>query len=546
MRLRICRSNARSVFVNETQTCLNMCLSSRCGDPSDCSSFCESYVTWSLKISVVPAWRFFTTASSLLFCPKANPISFAIISHRARPRRRSEAHAVLSARMDVEALLREDDDDVLTDIDMTPPEMETDLVDFEDMPLVPEPLATKTEFVPTGFSDRAVAVAVADKFEPVQTHHQGPVADVTSTFGDGKGFETRSSDGPIETGARQPRCGDGFGFGDAAASPAASAKRTHETVSPMQVEEDTVDGGFFEGDEDLVDDELRKEDRGRNVAGSASCSGGGAQDGNLQNKNTLDDDDDADAEMRDQHTFVPLEPNEVKLAERICRRVDEPKKHLVRLLIKTFGAGLADGALKTTEAAFAEAKKQSRNKNKSASDKKAFLLDSGLCFFAGDNGHQGRVSHGKQGATSTSRVTPTNQTKTQELKKRSPGGVFIWVLKQRAPAAEFKNVMKRSAEIDKLLRKQMEAKDLDGDGGGRARKRVRLNAHTAGHSGNVNQGKGGRFGDPKGGGGGGRFGAPGARGNGFGVSGSAGTPNTEKPKTETTTRTSNTAYAEDV
>ena len=46
------------------------------------------------------------------------------------------------------------------------------------------------------------------------------------------------------------------------------------------------------------------------------------------------------------HTFVPLEPEEVRLAERICRRVDEPKKHLVRLLVAAFGAALAEGALR--------------------------------------------------------------------------------------------------------------------------------------------------------------------------------------------------------
>ena len=54
-------------------------------------------------------------------------------------------------------------------------------------------------------------------------------------------------------------------------------------------------------------------------------------------------DDVPDEEMRDRHTFVPLEPEEVRLAERICRRVDEPKKHLVRLLVAAFGAALAEG-----------------------------------------------------------------------------------------------------------------------------------------------------------------------------------------------------------
>ena len=60
------------------------------------------------------------------------------------------------------------------------------------------------------------------------------------------------------------------------------------------------------------------------------------------------DEGEVDMEMRDQHTFVPLEPDEVKLVEHICRRVNEPKKHLVRLLVKNFGATLAQGALDET------------------------------------------------------------------------------------------------------------------------------------------------------------------------------------------------------
>ena len=59
-------------------------------------------------------------------------------------------------------------------------------------------------------------------------------------------------------------------------------------------------------------------------------------------------DDDDDEEMRDQHTFVPLEESEVVLAERICRRLREHKKHLVRLLIAQFGAALCEGALEET------------------------------------------------------------------------------------------------------------------------------------------------------------------------------------------------------
>ena len=44
-------------------------------------------------------------------------------------------------------------------------------------------------------------------------------------------------------------------------------------------------------------------------------------------------------------------------------------------------------------------------------------------------------------------------------RRRHAGGVFIRVLRSRAPEKEFKAVLRRSAEIDKALRKQMEARD---------------------------------------------------------------------------------------
>ena len=44
-------------------------------------------------------------------------------------------------------------------------------------------------------------------------------------------------------------------------------------------------------------------------------------------------------------------------------------------------------------------------------------------------------------------------------RRRTPGGVFIRVLRSRAPEKEFKAALRRSAEIDKALRKQMEARD---------------------------------------------------------------------------------------
>ena len=120
--------------------------------------------------------------------------------------------------------------------------------------------------------------------------------------------------------------------------------------------------------------------------------------------------------MRDQHTFVPLEESEVVLAERICRRLREHKKHLVRLLIAQFGAALCEGALEET-------------------------------IRVEKNGGSFVTLDGAGG-----------------VRRRLPGGVFIATVKSRAPPVEFKAVMKRAAEIDKRLKKQLEARGPPGEG----------------------------------------------------------------------------------
>lgn len=191
--------------------------------------------------------------------------------------------------------------------------------------------------------------------------------------------------------------------------------------------------------------------------------------------NTAGDDD--DEEMRDQHTFVPLEESEVVLAEHICRKVREHKKHLVRLLIKQFGSALCEGALKETMRIERE----------------------GGSFVTLD------------GAGGT--------------RRRLPGGVFIMTMKQRAPAVDFKAVMKRSGEIDKALKKQLEARGpapprkrtkVDhqslggggggGRGGGRGRGGVRGGRERGRRGGRGGRGRGGREGGREGGRGGGRTG----------------------------------------
>ena len=170
--------------------------------------------------------------------------------------------------------------------------------------------------------------------------------------------------------------------------------------------------------------------------------------------NTAGDDD--DEEMRDQHTFVPLEESEVVLAEHICRKVREHKKHLVRLLIKQFGSALCEGALKETMRIERE----------------------GGSFVTLD------------GAGGT--------------RRRLPGGVFIMTMKQRAPAVDFKAVMKRSGEIDKALKKQLEAR-----GPAPPRKRTKVDHQSLGGGGGRGRGRGGRGGRERG-----RRGGRGGRGRG--------------------------------
>ena len=157
------------------------------------------------------------------------------------------------------------------------------------------------------------------------------------------------------------------------------------------------------------------------------------------------DDDDGDEEMRDQHTFVPLEESEVVLAERICRRLREHKKHLVRLLIAQFGTALCEGALEET-----------------------IRVEKNGGSFVRLDGNGG-------------------------VRRRLPGGVFIATVKSRAPAVEFKAVMRRSAEIDKLLKKQLEARGPVVSGAMSARKRPRVSVlERVGDGGDLGKGTRGR------------------------------------------------------
>ena len=304
--------------------------------------------------------------------------------------------------MDVEALLEEDEDDVLEDIDMSQPGMSQDLVDFEDMTPVPSPARRETGGVPT--PGRAGAPSQANAAPP----------------------SVAAPDG--NRGVRVPP--------DALAMDAdAVAGEEADAVA-------AADGG---------------------LGGLGGVSRPARPDLLVP-----------DEEMRDQHTFVPLEPEEVRLAERICRRVDEPKKHLVRLLVGAFGAALAEGALRETERAFEADRRRRREKRTTANLRKTTTTTTTAAtrrtsdeddvrktaedIDMSDNSRESDPRE-EEGGSRESDLVYFDPGDGGPPRRRTPGGVFIRVLRSRAPEKEFKAALRRSAEIDKALRKQMEARD---------------------------------------------------------------------------------------
>ena len=328
--------------------------------------------------------------------------------------------------MDAAAILAQEEDD-LEDFDLSQG-MSQDLVDYEDMSPLPSP-AKPVAGVPTA-STAAVATAPA-----APAGAPAPAAPIDDDR------DLLALEAEIDAAA------------DAAAAPERAGKRARSPApEPMDADEHQH--------QHQHQHEPRAEAPALDDANPPRAPLDAPDD-------TLADDTLADVEMRDQHTFVPLEPAEVVLVERICRRVREPKKHLVRLLVKQFGSALAEGALRETERVERE----------------------GGSFFEADG---------------------------KPPRRRSPGGTFIAVVKSRAPEADFKRVMRRSAEIDKLLRKQREASD-GGRGPPQKRRRVGIEARLEGLGGD----EGGIDATARGGGGG-RGGGRGrgrSRGRGRGAGG---------------------------
>ena len=197
--------------------------------------------------------------------------------------------------MDAAAVLAQEEDD-LEDFDLSQG-MSEDLVDYEDMSPLPSP-AKPDSGVPTASTARASAAPIDDDRDLIALEAEIDVAAAAAADAD-------------------------------AAAPERAGKRARSpTPEPMDADEHQHDA---RAEAPALDDA---------VPPRAPVD---APD------DTLADDTLADVEMRDQHTYVPLESAEVVLVERICRRVREPKKHLVRLLVKQFGSALAEGALRETE-----------------------------------------------------------------------------------------------------------------------------------------------------------------------------------------------------
>ena len=306
--------------------------------------------------------------------------------------------------MDVEALLEEDEDDVLEDIDMSQPGMSQDLVDFEDMTPVPSPARRETGGVPT--PGRAGAPSQAN-----------------------------------------------------AAPPSVAAPDGNRGVFRVPPDALAMDADAVAGEE-------------ADAVAAADFRGLGGVSRPARPDLLVPDE-----EMRDQHTFVPLEPEEVRLAERICRRVDEPKKHLVRLLVGAFGAALAEGALRETERAFEADRRRRREKRMTANRRKTTTTTTTTAATRRTSGHEDDVRktavedidmsnnsresdpREEEGGSRESDLVYFDPGDGGPPRRRTPGGVFIRVLRSRAPEKEFKAALRRSAEIDKALRKQMEARD---------------------------------------------------------------------------------------
>ena len=119
-----------------------------------------------------------------------------------------------------------------------------------------------------------------------------------------------------------------------------------------------------------------------------------------------------DAEKPHDPAFIALAPEDLRCAEHICKLIEEPKRHLIRILIQTFGRDAASAALKETL---------------------RLEKDGGSRYEAGCEG-------------------------SGEWKRRTKAGCFIHVFKRDADAGKIARAFARSKEVDKALRAKKKAK----------------------------------------------------------------------------------------
>jgi len=107
-------------------------------------------------------------------------------------------------------------------------------------------------------------------------------------------------------------------------------------------------------------------------------------------------------------SYVELSREELRCAEHVCRAIDEPKKHLIRILIHALGRDAASAALKET----LRIEKQ-----------------------GGSLYEEGREGSGV-------------------WKRRTKAGCFLHCLKRDGDAGKIAKAFARSKEVDKALKKQ--------------------------------------------------------------------------------------------
>ena len=178
-----------------------------------------------------------------------------------------------------------------------------------------------------------------------------------------------------------------------------------------------ADDGEIDDEEELID----YEDMDIAVGGGATRVEGGKdvdgaddaiEEGELEDASAVQSPPPMDVERPDDPAFIALSSEDLRCAEHVCKLIQEPKKHLIRILIQVFGRDAASAALKETL---------------------RLEKDGGSQYEAGCEG-------------------------SGEWKRRTKAGCFLHVFKRDADAAKISSAFARSKDIDKALRAKKKAK----------------------------------------------------------------------------------------